>query len=226
MLGIIVILLFGLPGERPGGLILTMIYFITAGGGAFIAGFIYATLCVGFPRGSLLIQACGALIRGIPLLLLVFLVAHVPGLKTDSAGIIALLLYSASHVGEILRPFWASYPESLSQQACVMNISCIQEWLELRTPWTLWRAFPVLLTHWVSLLKDTGALIVLGIGELTTVAKTLGELQRTTGQWAIVLVTAAGLYLAGTLLLIYVLQYGLERFLPVVKISSHYKVHT
>ena len=213
-------LLFGLPGERPGGLILTITFFLTAGGSACMAGFVYAIICAGLPRQSIPLQVCSALLRGTPLLLLVFLVAHIPGLSASNAGLIALLLYSASHVGEILRPFLASYPESLSQQAGVMSIGYVQEWIGLRVPWTLWRAHPVLLTHWVSLLKDTGALIVLGIAELTTIAKVLSELQRTPGQWAIIFVIAGGLYLGASFVLIYVLQFILERAIPVIRCEN------
>lgn len=216
----IVSLLFGLPGERPGGLMLTIIFFITAGSGAFIIGVVYAMLCAGLPRQSLPIQACSALLRGTPLLLLVFLVAHIPGLSTSSAGFIALLCYSTSHVGEILRPFLVLYPQSLTQQASAMGVGYVHEWIGLRIPWTLWRASAVLLTHWVSLLKDTGALIVLGITELTTIAKILSELQRTPSQWGVVFVTAAGLYLGASLVLIFVLQFMLERFLPVIKCKA------
>jgi ABC-type amino acid transport system permease subunit len=216
-------LLFGLPGERPGGLLLTITFFVTAGGGAFIAGFVYATICAGLRRQSLPLQICSTLVRGMPLLLLVFLVAHIPGLSASGAGFLALLFYSASHVGEILRPFVASYPESLSQQAGMMGIGYVREWIWLRMPWMLWRAHPVLLTHWVSLLKDTGALIVLGIAELTTIAKMLSELQRTSDQWAIVFVTAGGLYLGATFILIHVLQFILESVIPLIRCESESK---
>ena len=59
-----------------------------------------------------------------------------------------------------------------------------------------------LITHWVSLLKDTGALVVLGIGELTTTTKMLSEIAPSFEQWAIVLLVAAALYLGATLALI------------------------
>ena len=214
-------LLFGLPGERPGGLVLTMIFFIIAGGGAFISGFIYAALCNEFPRQSLLLKIGSALLRGTPLLLLVFLVAHIPGLSASSAGLIALLCYSTSHVGEILRPFIAAYPAFLSQQAGVMGLGYVHEWIELRIPWVLWRAYPVLLTHWISLLKDTGALIVLGIAELTTIAKALSELQKTPGQWAMVFAIAGGLYLSASFVLIHICQSILKSILPVTNLQQH-----
>jgi ABC-type amino acid transport system permease subunit len=69
-------------------------------------------------------------------------------------------------------------------------------------PWMLWRSWTALITHWVSLLKDTGALVVLGIGELTTTAKVLSEAAASFEQWATILIVAAGLYLVATLALI------------------------
>jgi ABC-type amino acid transport system permease subunit len=199
---VVVSLLIGLPGDRPGGLVLTVLYFIASGLGALVVGFAYAAVGVTLPRASLPLQVVSALLRGVPLLLLVFVLAHVPWLSMGAAGLTALFLYSFAHVGETLRSFLASYPRSLSEQARIIGLRPVREWLELRTPWTLWRAWAALLTHWVSLLKDTGALVILGIGELTTVAKVLSELEASYEWWATVLVSAAMLYLGATLALI------------------------
>jgi polar amino acid transport system permease protein len=198
----IVNLLIGLPGERPGGLVLSVLYFVAAGGAALAAGYVYGALAVALPRASLLLQAATAVLRGIPLLLLVFLLAHVPHLSLATAGFLALLVYSFAFVGEVLRSFLVAYPASAAEQGRLMGLSIVHEWIRLRVPWTLWRAFPALLTHWVSLLKDTGALVVLGIGELTTVAKILGEVATNLEDWALVLLTASALYLAATMALI------------------------
>lgn len=195
-------LLIGLPGGRPGGLVLTILYAITSGAAALALGFVYAAIGVVLPRASLPLQAASAFLRGVPLLLLVFLLAQASGLPVGMAGFFALLLYSFAHVSEVLRSFLTSYPASLSDQARVMGIGPVREWLRLRMPWTLRHAWGAIGTHWVSLLKDTGALVVLGIGELTTVAKALGETPAGPDQWVVVLVSAAALYLAATLVLI------------------------
>lgn len=83
-----------------------------------------------------------------------------------------------------------------------MGMTATAEVVLLRVPWTIRRSLDALLTHWVSLLKDTGALIILGIGELTTLARTLSETAATTAEWLTVVATASGLYLAATLSLI------------------------
>jgi ABC-type amino acid transport system permease subunit len=62
-----------------------------------------------------------------------------------------------------------------------------------------------LATHWISLLKDTGALVVLGIGELTTVASTL-SLTSDVSQWELIIATAGLIYLIVTVALIQSLE--------------------
>ena len=195
-------LLIGLPGDRPGGLLLSLVYFFASGAAALALGCVYAMVCVALPRASLLLQAASAVLRGVPLILLVFLFANVSWFAAGVAGLIGLTLYSFGHVGEVLRSFLTAYPKAVADQARLMGMSSIGDWLRLRMPWTLWRSWTALITHWVSLLKDTGALVVLGIGELTTTAKVLSEVAASFEQWATILIVAAGLYLVATLALI------------------------
>jgi ABC-type amino acid transport system permease subunit len=199
-------LLIGLPNDRPGGMFLTLIVFIAAASGAVVAGFLYAAVCVWFPRASLILQMASALLRGVPLLLLVFFIAQTSALRVALAGLLALILYSFSHVSEILRSFLASYPAQLAHQARAMGVGPVREWLQLRVSWTLRRALGALGTHWISLLKDTGALVILGVGELTSVAKVLSETTASYDRWITVLVTAAGVYLITILALIHGLR--------------------
>jgi ABC-type amino acid transport system permease subunit len=199
---VIVNLVFGLPNSRPGGLVLTVLFFLGAASAAVIAGFAYGALCVVLPRASLPLQGASAVLRGVPLLLLMFLLAQTSGLSIGVAGLLALILYSFAYVGEIIRSFVASYPVSLAEQARIMGLGPVREWLQVRVPWVIGSALEALGTHWISLLKDTGALVVLGIAELTSVAKVLSETTASYNRWALVLVTAAGVYLSVTLLLI------------------------
>jgi ABC-type amino acid transport system permease subunit len=199
-------LLIGFPNDRPGGLLLTLVVFLASAAGAVAVGFLYATVCVTLPRASIPLQAGAAALRGVPVLLLVFFAAQLTAFPLVLAGLAALVLYSFSHVGEILRSFLAAYPVHCAQQARVMGLGPVREWLQLRAPRTLGYALGALATHWISLLKDTGALVVLGIGELTTVAKVLSESDPSFRGWATVLLTAAALYLATTLTLIRVLH--------------------
>jgi len=198
----IVSLLIGLPGDRPGGLLLSLVYFFASGVCALIAGCVYAMICVAWPRASVLLQAGTAVLRGVPLILLVFLFANVSWFTAGIAGLVGLVVYSFGQVGETLRSFLAAYPQATAEQARLMGIHPLRDWLQLRLPWTLWRSWTALITHWVSLLKDTGTLVVLGIGELTTTTKMLSEIAPSFEQWAIVLLVAAAMYLGATLALI------------------------
>lgn len=170
-------LLIGLPGDRSGGLLLSLAYFFASGGTALLSGCVYAVICGAWPRASLLLQAATAVLRGVPLILLVFLFANVSWLTAGIAGLVGLIVYSFGHVSEILRSFLAAYPKATAEQAQLMGINPLRDWTLLRLPWTLWRSWRALITHWVSLRKDTGALVVLGIGELTTTTKMLSEIR-------------------------------------------------
>jgi ABC-type amino acid transport system permease subunit len=77
----------------------------------------------------------------------------------------------------------------------------------------------------VSLLKDTGALVVLGIGELTTVAKILGEVATTLEDWALVLATASALYLAATMALITGIPAVMGIAVGIIRRDSRSKAH-
>src|SRR5688500_5293465 len=116
-------LLVGMPGDRPGGLVLTVVVFFLSGLAGLGLGFAYATVAVAYPRASLVLQACSALLRGVPLLLLIFMTAHIPWLSILTAGVAALVLYSFSHVGEVLRSFLASYPRSSREEARLIGMS-------------------------------------------------------------------------------------------------------
>jgi polar amino acid transport system permease protein len=197
---VIVDLLIGLPDQRPGGLLLSVVATLVAGGLAVLAGLGYATACVSAPRLTLVVQGGLAVLRGVPLLLLIFALTQLTTMPLVASGFAALFLYSLSHVGEALRSYLAAYPTILREQAALLGFSRPREWLTLRMPWTVRRSLDALGTHWISLLKDTGALTVIGIGELTTVARLLSERTSTRG-WLLVLLLAAALYLLVVIIL-------------------------
>lgn len=199
-------LLIGLPAQRPGGIVLTLILTVGSASGAIVLGVIYAVICVRFPLLSLGLQAALAVVRGIPLLLLVFALGQLTPLPLLFTGYLALLLYSLCHVGETLRGFLASYPLELRDQSRVLGHGWLRDWALLRVPWTLTNSIDALMTHWLSLLKDTGALVVLAIGELTTVATTL-SLTADVNQWELIIATAGLIYLVVTVILIQFLEF-------------------
>lgn len=205
-------LLIGLPAQRPGGIVLTLILAVSSASGAMVLGVIYAVICVQFPWLSLGLQAALAVMRGVPLLLLVFALGQLTSLSLVVTGYLALLLYSLCHVGETLRGFLASYPHDLRDQSRVLGHGWARDWIVLRLPWTLTNSMDALVTHWISLLKDTGALTVLGIGELTSVATTL-SLTADVSHWELIITMAGLIYLTVTVILIQSLEF-LRRKLP------------
>jgi polar amino acid transport system permease protein len=208
----IVDMLIGLPAQRPGGILLTVLMGVGAASGALLLGIVYATVCVRVPWLSLGLQVPLAVARGIPLILLIFAIGQLTTLPLIVTGYLALLLYSLCHVGETLRGFMTSYPRALSDQARVLGYSRLRDWALLRLPWTLRTSLDALATHWISLIKDTGALTVLGIGELTTVASTLSQTSDVT-QWELIIALAGLIYLATAVVLIQSLEL-LRRKLP------------
>lgn len=170
------LLVFGLPGERPGGLVLTVLAFFGAAGGGFVLGAVYAVTCVALPSTAWVLMAGTALLRGIPPILLIFALAHLPMFSPVIAGIAGLVLYSFSHSGETTRAYLAIYPRPLADAVRVIGFHPIIDWPVLRLGWSLRQSMPALTTHWISLLKDTGALVILAIGELTTTAKLISEI--------------------------------------------------
>jgi ABC-type amino acid transport system permease subunit len=209
---VIVDLLIGLPAQRPGGILLTVLIGAGAASGALLLGIIYATACVRLPWLSLGLQVPLAVARGIPLILLIFAIGQLTTLPLVLTGYLALLLYSLCHVGETLRGFMNSYPRALSDQARVLGYGGLRDWVLLRLPWTLRSSLDALATHWISLLKDTGALTVLSIGELTTVASTLSQTSDVT-HWELIISLAGLIYLSTAVILIQSLEL-LRRKLP------------
>ena len=210
----IVQLLLGHPGQRPGGLVLTLLYFVGSAGAALLVGYAYASACVALPRLTLPLQAGSALVRGVPLLLLAFMLAQLTVLSPRAAGAAALIVYSFTHVGEIVRSFLLAYPAQLRDQAKVMGLGPVADSVKLRLPRTLAYALDALTTHWVSLLKDTGALVVLSVGELTGVAKALSEREADVGGWITTLLLAAALYLIATMTLVALCSTLRRRLVP------------
>lgn len=194
-------MLIGFPDQRPGGLLLSVMLTAVAFAGAVVIGYGYAVVCQAFPRTSLSLQGLLAALRGIPLLLLVFFAVQISSMPPSAAGCVALLIYALCHVGEILRSYRAAYPVTMAEQSQVLGLGRVRDEVALKAQWTLLRSFDSLGTQAISLLKDTGALTIVGIGELTTIARGLSA-GASAGEWATTLMTAAALYLTATLLLV------------------------
>ena len=70
-------LVFGLPFDPIGGLVLTIMLFIVSSIAACLVGYVYAVVYVCLPRVGMVMLTLSALIRGVPLLLLVFISSYI-----------------------------------------------------------------------------------------------------------------------------------------------------
>jgi His/Glu/Gln/Arg/opine family amino acid ABC transporter permease subunit len=140
--------------------------------------------------------------RGIPLILLLLLIYQVIGgqrfglnLSPRIAAVVTLALYSGAYQTEILRAGLKAVPSQLVDSARLMGSA----------PWQLYRlvrlryAFRVMLPAFtgqaISLFKDTSVVIIIGVGELMTVARSvLGSDIRNMPYWVSLYVLVGGLY--------------------------------
>jgi His/Glu/Gln/Arg/opine family amino acid ABC transporter permease subunit len=196
-------LLFGFPGQRPGGLLLSLFLAVLAIGFGFLLAMVMAAgresrwqLARWLARGYV------EIFRGIPLILLLLLIYQVIGgqrfglnLSPRIAAVVTLALYSGAYQTEILRAGLKAVPSQLVDSARLMGSA----------PWQLYRlvrlryAFRVMLPAFtgqaISLFKDTSVVIIIGVGELMTVARSvLGSDIRNTPYWVSLYVLVGGLY--------------------------------
>jgi len=176
-------LLFGFPGQRPGGLTLSVLLAVFAVG----LGFAIANL-IGNGAESRwrslrwLCRLYVEVFRGIPLLLLLLLIYQAAGSLRFSQGItprgaalIALTLYSAAYQAEIVRAGLRSVPVELVESARTMGSNPWHAHRSVKLRYAVRVMLPAFTGQAISLFKDTSVVIILGVAELMTVARvTLG----------------------------------------------------
>ncbi len=178
-------LLLGFPGQRPGGLVLSVLLAFTA----IVLGFGIALLLgtgVGSPFkpfrwGS---QAYVQIIRGLPLILLVLLIHQLlengrrMGLNFSPSvsALVALTLYSSAYQAEIVRAGLQAFPQRLGDSARLLGGNPRQVYLLVKFNY-VWRVMlPALTGQAISLFKDTSVVVIIGVADLMTVARiTLGS---------------------------------------------------
>lgn len=198
-------LLFGFPGQRPGGLTLSVLLALLAIG----LGFVLA-LVVGAGRlapwwvARRLAGAYVEVFRGLPLLLLLLLVHQFIGgrrfgldLSPLASALIALTLYTSAYQAEIVRAGLAAVPQELTDSARLMGANSWQIFFRVRLRYTLRAMLPAFTGQAISLFKDSSVVLALGVGELMTVARSaLGSDLRNSVYWVPVYLTVGLLYAA------------------------------
>lgn len=196
-------LLIGFPGQRPGGLIMSIILTFVGLGLGFV-------LAVPLALGQLasiapirwLCRVIVDIFRGLPLILLLVLVFQVIGsgrfgfiLEPRGAAIISLTLYSAAYQAEILRAGFSALPKQLDEIGRMFGSSRWQRIWHIHIPTVLRTMRPALTGQTISLFKDTSVVIVVGMSELMMSARILlGNDISNAPYWVSVYLTVGVLY--------------------------------
>lgn len=180
LIGIFPDLLFGFPGHRPGGLLLS----ILLSAASLLVGTVLA-VGIGFGYHSQftvvrgLSQAWVQLIRGVPLVVQLVLIhqilgtGRIAGVETSALGsaLITLVLYSSAYQADVVRAGISSVPRTFIDDARLLGAS---HWKIKRTivlPRSLRVMRPALLTQAITVFKDSSVVVVLGVADLTTNAR-------------------------------------------------------
>jgi polar amino acid transport system permease protein len=127
-----------------------------------------------------LCRAYITLIRGTPLLaqiyILFYVVAHAVGIENRFwSGVVALSLFSSAYIAEILRASMNAIAASQLESAAAIGLTSAQTLRHVILPQALRTVLPPLAGQFVSLIKDSSLLSIIGINELTQNAKNVAS---------------------------------------------------
>lgn len=173
-------LLWGFPSNRPGGLLLSVL---------LAAGSIAVGLVLGVGLAFARHARIGAVrwlanriawvIRGIPLLVLLVLLFQFLGtgkvfgieLSAFWTAVVALVLYSATYQSDVLIDGIRGVPEQLHDDARLLGARPFTLARTVTLPHALRSTAPALVTQAVTVFKDSSAVVILGVADLTTTAR-------------------------------------------------------
>jgi general L-amino acid transport system permease protein len=120
------------------------------------------------------------LIRGVPLITLLFMSAFTlgfflpPGMARPqliSRGLVAFVLFAAAYVAEIVRGGLQSVPKGQTEAANALGLSPVKVTFLIVLPQALRNVIPALVGQFISLTKDTALLTFLAVIEILGVAQ-------------------------------------------------------
>jgi general L-amino acid transport system permease protein len=205
-----VVALGGVGWERWGGLLLTV---FLAVGGIIISFPLGVLLALGrrssLPAVRIVCVAYIELARGVPLITLLFMGAFMlgfflpPGSETPSLvtrALVALVLFTAAYVAEIVRGGLQSVPREQIEAAQALGLSPVKTTLLIVLPQALRAVIPALVGQFISLFKDTSLVFIIGLTELLAVAEVITSQPEFLAQGLIVetLVFVGFVYWAGS----------------------------
>lgn len=181
-----VILAFdGVGWNRWGGLLLTV---FLAVGGIALSFPIGVLLALGrrssFPAVRIVCVAYIELIRGVPLITVLFMGAFMlgfflpPGFPTpalETRALIALVIFTSAYVAEIVRGGLQSVPRGQIEAAQALGLSPVRITGLIVLPQALRAVIPALVGQFITLFKDTSLVAVIGLTDLLGVAEIITE---------------------------------------------------
>ena len=164
-----------------GGLLLTL--FLALGG--IVISFPFGVLLAlgrrsSFPAMRVVCVAYIELIRGVPLITLIFMAFLMigfflpPGLATPDLVprvLIALILFTAAYVAEVVRGGLQSVPRGQIEAAQAIGLSPVKQTYLIVLPQALRNVIPALVGQFISLFKDTSLVAFVGALDLLNVAQ-------------------------------------------------------
>ena len=185
-------LLIGFPGQRPGGLLLSIWLAILGN----MLGFVIA-IVIGNGYASRrrplrwLCRVYVEVFRGLPLILLLLLIHQVVGgrrfglnLSPRTSAVLALALFSGAYQAEIVRAGLRAVPSQWVESARLLGGSPWQVYRLVKLRYALRVMLPAFTGQAISLFKDTSVVIIIGVAELMTVARSvLGSDVANTSYW-------------------------------------------
>lgn len=172
--------LVGFPSQRPGGLLLSVLLTLAAFAvGATIALPVGLGHHARFAPIRLLARVWVAVIRGVPLLVLLVLIhqvvgaGRIPGIETSALGsaFITLVLYSSAYVGDIVTAGVSSVPQQLLDDARLLGAGRATLTRTVTLPYSLRVMRPAITTQAITIFKDSSVVVILGVADLTTTAR-------------------------------------------------------
>jgi len=169
-------LLWGFPNNRPGGLLLSIMLSF----GSIAVGLTLGT-ALAFARLSSikavawLARRLAWLVRGIPLVVLLVLVFQflASGLGASSlwSAAVTLIFYSAVYLSDVLIDGIRGVPQQLRDDARVLGAGPLTLARTVTLPHAFRSTAPALVTQAVTVFKDSSAVVILGVADLTTTAR-------------------------------------------------------
>ena len=200
----------GVPRDRWGGLLLTA--FLAVGG--ILLSFPFGVLLAlgrrsALPAVRLVCTVYIELIRGVPLITILFMSAFAlgfilpPGSERPTLvtrALVALVLFTAAYVAEIVRGGLQGVPRGQIEAAQAVGLSPLKTTRLIVLPQALRSVIPGLVGQFISLFKDTSLVFIVGLSELLAVAQNITKQPDFVAQGLFVetLVFAAFVYWAGS----------------------------